>query len=468
MKAIFLISIFLSSEYIFASDILSVNGYLQQVQNKHDGLKSSSYLKKTAKQSTAEADLLYSPHLISDASYQDDQRPTNSAAFQGDKTKYFKSSVGIKKRSSVGLDGTVSYNTSKTEIEGASPSLLPQNEFYENHTKFELSQSLIKNGFGREIRLQEKIIKDNSLAQQHTEDFKSISIKAQAENIYYQLIIFKRVLNIQIEGLNRSKKIHEWNAKRVNKNLADRADLLQSKAALKSRELDVKVAKNLVRKYSRLFNSYRGIDSDYVQEKLDLEILQKTSDLVVPEKSDERSDIIAAKYAKEIKIAQAKLSRENLLPDLKISGSMSLYGRRNEFGETATDSFSGKNPVYAVGVSLSMPLDFFSAKKAKSALKNQAMAAELEYKRKKFEENNEWTDLTKLFSEQKERFELLSELESAQLDKLKNEKKLQRKGRSTTFKVLSFEQEYLLTQVQRLQAQGEVLSTFSQLKIFGK
>ena len=61
-----------------------------------------------------------------------------------------------------------------------------------------------------------------------------------------------------------------------------------------------------------------------------------------------------------------------------------------------------------------------------------------------------------------------NELEAAQLAKLLNEKSRQKRAQSTTFQVLSFEQEYLSTQANLLQQQLNLVSTYVQLKLFNQ
>ena len=75
-------------------------------------------------------------------------------------------------------------------------------------------------------------------------------------------------------------------------------------------------------------------------------------------------------------------------------------------------------------------------------------------------------NLRRQYSELKSQYLLVSNLEKAQKNKLQNEIKIQKRGRSTTFQVLNFEQEYLSTQMRKMQLKSNIAKIYTDLLVF--
>lgn len=453
------------SSAIFAQN-LSLSDYLNEVRESNGNYTSGKLKSEAFKQKEAEADLVYSSQLEASVKYIDDGKPTTTPSIQGDKTKLNIASIGISKPTRIGLNADVSYNAARTEIVGADPSLVTNNQFYENYAQVKLTQSLYRNFLGSEIKSREESIRKAAMSGRLNQEFINMQLLSEAENIYFQYIIAQKRVLIQEAAKKRADSLVKWTKAKTRKNLADKTDFLQANAALKSRELDLKIAKDNVRILANALNSLRGVNSSIVKEQVDTNLVDYISQITIPKRREQRLDTLATKYNLESQKAQFALSAEALRPDLKLEGSASLYGKTNNFTDSTSDSFGSKNPVYSVGVTFTMPLDFSAKEKAKSSYLASKNAAEVEYKRKELDETIEWENLSSLFDEQKEQLEIYKELEEAQRIKALNESKRQRNGLSTTFQVLSFEQEYLSTLSQRLSKQSEIIQTYTQLKLF--
>ena len=59
-------------------------------------------------------------------------------------------------------------------------------------------------------------------------------------------------------------------------------------------------------------------------------------------------------------------------------------------------------------------------------------------------------------------------LEKVQKSKLERERSNQQKGRSTTFQVIQFEQDYLTAQLARIQTLSEAMQIAIQLRTYGR
>ena len=74
----------------------------------------------------------------------------------------------------------------------------------------------------------------------------------------------------------------------------------------------------------------------------------------------------------------------------------------------------------------------------------------------------------KRFLDLQKRLKLSADLEKAQKKKLENEKLRARNGRSSTFRVLQFEQDYLGAQVTSLRLKLEIMNAYTDFYSFGR
>tara|TARA_R110000868_G_scaffold379542_2_gene645417 strand:- start:8582 stop:9982 length:1401 start_codon:yes stop_codon:yes gene_type:complete len=450
---------------LFAQN-LELEKYLDEVKRSNESYKALKLRSKSLNDLSAEADLIYSSKLESSLYHVDNSRPNSSPSTLGVKTTQNTASIAVSKPTSYGVEGSVSYNVANTEIDGASSTVIPENKYYENYAELKISQSLYRNFLGREIKSKDESIRKSAKAGKAEQDFKMKNLLSDAENIYYQYIIAGKRVQIQEAAKERAESLAKWTLSKTKKNLADNADYLQAESALQSRELDLLLAKHNLRSIAQIFNSLRGVNSSVISEKVELSIVDHTKNLTAPQKNEFRLDTLAIKYSAEAEMAQAIASSEVLKPDLKLNGSAAFYGKTNGLSDATSDSFGSKNPVYSIGLSLSMPLDFSAKERAQSAYLAKSQAAQLEVKRKEFDDAREWEDLLTSFEELKDQLKVYNKLEEIQRRKAINERKRQKNGLSTTFQVLSFEQEYLSTLSLRLSKQAELIQTYTQLKLF--
>lgn len=94
------------------------------------------------------------------------------------------------------------------------------------------------------------------------------------------------------------------------------------------------------------------------------------------------------------------------------------------------------------------------------------MAAEQNYQRKLFEQDQQWNDLSAKFEDAKIKLVLIEKIEEAQKIKAHNERDRLNRGRTVTFQVLNFEQDYAQSELARIQSETNILNIYSQLKAY--
>ena len=465
MKLFFALGFFLTT-YTYAQE-LQLNDYLEQVKSKSPGVKSSSFQIEGTKESAKEGDLIYNTRFSFMGSYMDDKRQS-SGLYAGSTSTSSNMLFAFDQQFSTGTAAKLSYNLMNSNTLGLSPFIaaLAQNKFTNSQTELDLTQSLWKNSFGIETRATSDLAEASSLASYFSEKFKLKQTFSQAESTYYRLSIARESLKLLEEVLGHSKKILEWTEKRTKNQLADKADMLQAKAAFQARQLDIETAKDEQRSAQLAFNVLRNASSDEVVETLTPLNTNTIINIEAPKKADVTDDIKAAEQAERVAISSNELSKQKAQPDLSLIGSLAYNGVNSFQSPAISDSYSTKNPMYKIGVQFTMPLFIGETSEIRSGRMKQQLAAEALTLQTKLNNAQTWEDLEKKFSEAKVRLKMADDLVIAQKEKLEHEKYRFNLGRTTTFQVLTYEQDYEQALITHLNIAKEVLTIHAQMKAY--
>lgn len=445
---------------------LSLENYLEQVKKGNENVLALSAASQAILARKEEARLLVRPNFFGNVSFYSDAKPTAAPVFQGTRTLVDTYNFGFSQQTPFGLAGKLYYQWTYTRIEGANPLFLNPANFYEAKPVLEVSQSLLKNGFGSETRSNLQVMESGTLAQGYADSFKLKAALAEAEGAFWRLAITRQMVQVQKESLDRAQRLKDWNRKRAQSGLGDKSDLLQSEANFQVRTLEYQSAVNEERSASNTFNSLRGLPEEKVAENLPVLNRNTTASLKLPEKKTMRLDVKAAQEMTKVAEANAELGKERNTPTLDVFGTLATNGRTGEWGQSISDSFTTRFPTFTVGLKFQTALDVGQVLDNRRAYQSEIKSAELQYRRKAFEEEREYSDLVKRFQEAKARLELCFSIEEVQEKKLARERERLKVGRSVTYQVILFEQDFASAELLRLKTQGELLALHTQLKLF--
>jgi outer membrane protein TolC len=443
---------------------LSLSNYLNQVKKCNEGLQGSVMIATGALQRAGEGRLLTTPKFFAEGQYLKNRYDPNWSPIAGNSNTLQSYQVGVSQTTPYGVQGKLYYNYQHQTINGISP-LINSSQATATSPVLELTVPLARNWAGRETRASAQLITQQAYLTQYLEGYKIKMLIAQAESAYWRLAITRNIVGIQRDSLKRAQKIEQWVQKRAGLRLAEEADTLQAKAAVMAKELDIQVAMNDEKLSARNFNTLRGSNQDNVYEQL----CSYSKDVrpSLPAYFGPREDVKASEAQEKIAIANAQLGIEKNKPDVDLYASYALNGNNPSSNAAVSQSFSLDYPSTAVGLRLSMPLDFWRLAKIRKGYTKEIKGATCQYKQKRFEDKRLWEDLVVKLKNVSERFELASQLEKIQLLKLQAERTRLSNGKTTTYQVLIFEQDYANSQISRLALQDEMLGLISQLKTFG-
>jgi outer membrane protein TolC len=180
----------------------------------------------------------------------------------------------------------------------------------------------------------------------------------------------------------------------------------------------------------------------------------------------EREDLQASLESERISALQSQLNKEKYKPTLDLVGSYAWNARNGSSSEAISQSFERNLPTWAVGIKFSMPLALGALNHTLGGYETQSQSAQYSIEQKSQDQRLQFDELTRNYQEASARLAITEKLLDIQKKKVLAEREKLNRGRSTTFQLLSFEQDYSNTELQLVQTQAEVLGLLTQLKTF--
>ncbi len=462
------------------AEVLTLEQYLMQVRENHQGIQALTEAVLAGEKRAQESQLVYAPTLYADARVISDAKmqPLNFILFKAIDTYTF--SLGVSKTTAFGLSGKLHYDWYQSfyvGFNGAAFGISSIPTYYNASPVLEFTQNLWSNWAGRSTLASSEQMAASAQAAQWGSSFQVKVVLTQAELAYWNLGLARRVLAIHQASLERAKLIHQWNLKREQRHLGELSDSLQSEAQLQQSALSLLSAEKALKKTAHAFNALRSQDAWQVAETLTQWSAAHLAQLAPPLRGSVREDLKAAEQQMLVSEAQARLGLERNKPSLDLSVLFALNGQGAlaqyssipmNFQEAMQYSLGWNRPTVNVALHFSMPLDLHSVQQALHGWSLEKTAAEKTLDRKRFEQEQDWLDLMNRYEEFHARIQLSLSLENIQEKKLQAERQKLQQGRSTTYQVLFFEQDYLMAQLTSAQDEASLLGVVAEMKQYGE
>lgn len=447
----------------------SLNEYMDQVRGQNVGYEAQNQKSQGYEMLQKKALLLTTPTFFATAQtgYNEQIQALNIFSYRRLNTQTY--TAGITQNFAYGLNTTFTYALNKYDYN----SLRTENPLaannYQTRPIIEITVPLLRGLFGSITRANRDLLDSQNEAQKHQANYVSISTLIEAEQNYWRLAASRREVEIQKLALSQAEKILAYVTKREKMNLGDDADVLQARALVENKKLDLRQAQNDAIYYARLFNRYRYINSEMVEEKLDdIDYSEVEKFIFSKVKPDTRSDVKAAKSTMRAAVASAKIDEENSKPSLDLFGSYAFKGVESGVSDAISNSFNDRGKEGLIGLRFSIPMYVGASIDINRGAKLTATAARNEYRQKAFDEATDWENLMTQLEFYQEKTKLARDLENAQKKKLENERIRLKQGRTSTYQVLLFEKEYSESQVMAVQSAREFFVLVAQRKLYGQ
>ena len=450
----------------------SIEDYLGQV-TKSNGLYQSADLAKDAAAARKDTgDLVLAPILNATIGYLDDRKETQIPLLEGNRTKALTYTLGVSKQFSTGTKASLDLSSASATLYGMGqiPGFeTPPNQNTETLT-FSLSQSLWKDFFGRSTRLRHEREDKVYQLQNKSETLKARKVLVDAETAYWNYLYKVAEVDARKAALDRAKVIYQWHASRHANGLSNDSDILQAEALRTQREIqvdqsldDLKAATESVRVAAHIDGAQQiWVDVQDLAKQRDLMTMvgAKGGDKVV------RMDSELNQLDFETKSVASLETQESLRPDLNFDLKLASSGLDPTTSSAYSDVAKVNHPTLYTGLRFSLNLDQGLMGRARTAAAKDAEAANLIYQQGARESDSSWLELQRRYKELNRRIEVVTKLSEIQRRKSDSENRRMKNGRSTTFAVVQFEQDFADANLLLLQLESEARKIEAQAKMF--
>jgi outer membrane protein TolC len=468
MKKSFLIFCLFASSGAFAeASRLSLANFLAEVKRQNPEAVATLQKIEAAENKLNEALVDVRPEFYASYNILDDKQETQAPLFMGDRTRTWDWRTGVRTDSSVGLGANLYFDSTRTNIADVSPSIFPVNDYNQSKVVLELKQSLWRNGFGGATSAKIDATSAADRAELLKNKYALKTLLLNAENTFWGVVSMSETQKLQEENVARATRIRDLMARQAQNRLTDDVEAMQAEASLQTRQLELETTRNQLAVLVRTLNTQRGVDSDQVGEVEELppkDLLAIVN--IQHSKKISREDFEMIREQANAEVAKAKGADSMIQPQLDINASYATNGRDGQTSAAWADLDRANHPTFSAGVNFSIPLDYGLIRDLKRSYRAAKEAGKSAIEQANFQEERFWNDLLKQKMEAQGRFERGVNLENIQTSLVKKQRQRLINGRTTTFETLTFEQNLAFVQIQRVNAQLDLLKVHNTIKTF--
>ncbi|MDR2437565.1 MAG: TolC family protein [Endomicrobium sp.] len=464
-----LFSFMLCSVSVLAyGEALTINNYLDMVAKDNSDLKSIQSNIDAVKGKLAEIERVYEYSFSVGINYSDDEsgRPYSQSNRLSDVSNW-NYDASINKQFETGTQLSLGVNGSYGTYNFVNDAP-PYYTISDIAPFVKLQQSLLKDINGGSTKASIAKQKASAKSVLYLLRYKKQKLLFDARIAYWNLSYARTVIYFKKVSLDRKKRLLDWNEKRYKMDLAEKSDLLQSEAAVKSGELNLKLAYEDENRANRAFNQFLNIKDEKV--KYDVEKFEdKGTSFKVNRtltKNRTRADVLAALEDVNTALYDQEASKKNKGADLVLEGKYSLNGLEQSSGKAFEHVRNGDRPSYSVGLRYTIPLDFKLRKAIDKGYEAAKISAQSAAESSVVRENNDWIQLLDDWNNAKIRLDLAFEVEKIQKQRYEEDGNLLKRGRTTTYMLLQSEEDLDSANLNVLRGILELIQIYEQAKAF--
>lgn len=448
---------------------LSLEQFLSEVQGRNKLFQMNQNSREAAQSKKVAGDISLVPVLSLSGSYLTDKKQPNfMGSPESSSTRY---TLGFAKKFSSGtqvkLTGDVAEYVNKDIANPALSSTYGQ--YAAGSLGLALSQSLWKDAFGHGTRLRQQREEETALLEMTAVDLQERQLLADAESTFWDYIYLQEERQIREASLQRAKRIENWVARRFRDGIGDRADLMNAKALVASRQMQLLMTQDEYLAVQKKIYDWLEISSSEAPLVLTAELDQKRPlrSFVKGEGSVVRLDSYLNALEAKVKSLGALEAEDSLRSDLVLAASYNTnaYENQGKIPDATSHLTETKTPTAVVSLTWTYLLDTEVKKAALNQSRKEAMAARLKGERKRLESDSAWSEIQRRYDELGKKIEAAKQIAEFQMERTKAEQDKLSKGRSITSQVITSEQDAaeaalnlskLKVEQRKLEAQGRM------------
>jgi outer membrane protein TolC len=334
-----------------------------------------------------------------------------------------------------------------------------------------LTQPLLKNFWIDDTRLNIKLARNTLQSDEQGLRLQLISSVTAVENAYYELIYAQENVKVQQEALALAQTQLDQDRQRVQIGTLAQLDMQQSQSQVATSRANLISAQFAL---ASAQNTLKGLLTDQYSNWHDTDI-QPTETITnaILQLFDlqdswtkgltERPDLLQSRLAVEAQGIQLKFNRNQLYPELNLTGSYGYNGQGAQYNDVFTQVGNADRPFYSYGAELKFPLSNASARNSYKAAK--VTLQQLLLKMKQLEQSV-MVDIDNAVKQAQSAYESVSARRQARIyaeAALDAEQKKYAVGKSTTFTVLQLQNTLTTARSQEIRALADYYEALTSL-----
>jgi outer membrane protein TolC len=334
-----------------------------------------------------------------------------------------------------------------------------------------LTQPLLKN-FGFEANETNiRIASNNQSISQEQLRLRVSNITTQVQNAYAELVFAIDNLEVQRRSLRLAQELVTLNKARVRAGVAAPVEVTQAEAQEAANVQNVILAEKGVRDAEDtlkvILNVPAGMDwGREIQPTYHLTFEPKSFNLeeTIQRALENRYEYKSAKLDIQNKELNVRLTRNQLLPDLALTGSVATNGFGTSYGANMSGLGSGDFVSYSVGVVLTVPLGNRTAEASYTSAKLTVEQAKTSLKQLELQITQQAREAVRRVEAFAKRVDANRAARALAEEQLRVEQRRLEAGVSTTFNVLSFQRDLSAAQGNELRAVADYFEALANLE----
>jgi outer membrane protein TolC len=429
---------------------LTLEEFLNQVKENNSTLRAANAAQISAALNASQAALITSPQLYAFANEAKDKSPTNIIGFYGNQRNLKNTQFGVQTLTDVGLSGKVYFNQTANRVYKGTLLGPGQDRLTLNSYNVELNLPLLKNGFGRDVRLRKNSIRSMASSSGVLAEVRSLEELNRAEKCYYKVSKILEVKRLQEILVQQGLSLVNWSEERVRMRLLEDRDLAQSRAALTSRRLRLEATELELKTGISEFNYLQDQPENAPLPKLD-SIRQRAFVSYDPAKKMVRKDIKGTSMSIAAEQSDLSLQKEQTFPDVTLTAKAAKFLKTNPVTDTSRCACNEYCTQLYVGVQFQMPIDYFALRDVQEGV--EAGLRSRKYRLEGLMKDAEMRRKSNLnvIGQLRKQMEIARRLINIQYDRLLIERTRQKNGRASTFDLIRAEQDLAEAKINYLQ-----------------
>jgi len=334
-----------------------------------------------------------------------------------------------------------------------------------------LTQPLLKN-FGFEANETGiRIATNNQSISREQLRLRVSDITTQVSNAYVELVFAIENLEVQRRSLRLAQELMALNRARVRAGVAAPVEVTQAEAQEAARLQDVILAEKAVRDNEDTLKVILNVPASgswaqEIQPTYTLSFEPKPINLeeTIRRAMENRYEYKSAKLDIENKDLSVRLTRNQLLPDLSLAGSVFTNGFGTDYGKNMNALGSGDFVSYSVGVVLTVPLGNRAAESTHAKARLTAEQAKTSLKQLELQIVQQVREAVRRVESDAKRVDANRAARTLAEEQLRVERRRLEAGVTTTFNVLSFQRDLSAAQANEIRAIADYYKSLANLE----